>query len=586
VRAFFASRFGLGETVKQIGDSPVLGGASWGRAFAAAFATCFVVAGVTGVGLSFSYSAGTAGAWASVYATENVLAGGWYLRSLHMLAAEGALVTGVLAVLLSAFEGRYRDRRDISFLSLSLVVGTVFAFAITGNALRWDDRGYFGFVVESNVIGAMPFGALQRSLLLGGSQPGNWTLTRLFTLHGTLLPLVAIALSAVWINSGRRASQLGAQNGLPAAPYGSRQALRDSVLSLLSLLVVAALAYSLRAPLEAPANPLAGYDARPEWYFEALFVARAALPAALQGPMAALLPLVLGGLLLALPVLDRDSAAPRKARLPILALLALLGLGAAILTVAGLRKDAANEALQVSRKHEAALTHRALQIAKAEGIPPSGGLAMLRQDPVLRGETLFRDNCASCHQLGDLGPTGKEKPTAPNLSGWGTAAWVRAVLAAPDAPALFGPTAYKGKMPSYVSPPADPEAAKSFTPMPEAEQAAIAAFLEGEAAENPDPNHDPVGAKLVAQRCTTCHLFRGKTDDETNHAPELAGWGSTAWTAAQINNPGTNATYRPAALSKELEGHMPRYDDKLSADDLDLLARFVRSRARRLPIAK
>jgi ubiquinol-cytochrome c reductase cytochrome b subunit len=204
----------------------------------------------------------------------------------------------------------------------------------------------------------------------------------------------------------------------------------------------------------------------------------------------------------------------------------------------------------------------------------------------LRGEELFRESCASCHRLGDLGPGGKEKPTAPDLSGWGTAAWVRAVLATPDAPTLFGPTAFKGKMPSYVTPPSDPEAAKNFKPMPENEQAAIAAFLAGEADENPDPNHDAAGAKLISQRCTGCHLFRGKTDDETSVAPELSGWGSTAWTHAQIANPGTNTTYRPGSMAAELTGHMPRYDDKLTPADLDLIGRFVRARARKLAISK
>lgn len=583
---FLSTRLGLGETLDAIADAPVLHGASWGRAFAAAFATCFVVAGLTGVALSFSYSAGTAGAWASVYATENVLAGGWYLRSLHMLAAEGSIVSGVLAVLLSAFEGRYRDRRDVAFLSLALTVGVVFAFAITGNALRWDDRGYFGFLVETNVIGAMPLGALQRSLLLGGSQPSNWTLTRLFTLHGTFLPVVAIALSTVWVTSGRRASALGARAGLPSAPYAQRQLARDVALSLLSLVVVAALAYPLRAPLEAPANPLAPYDARPEWYFEALFVARAALPPALQGPMAALVPLLLGALLLALPFLDRDSTTPKKSRFAILGALTLAALGAAILTVAGLRKDGNDAGLAKARAREAAITKRALQVAKAEGIPPAGGLAMIRQDPVLRGEELFRESCASCHRLGDLGPGANEKATAPDLSGWGTAAWARAVIVNPDAPALFGATAFKGKMPSFLIPPSDPTAAANFKPMSESELTAVAAFLAGEADENPDPNHDNVGARLIAQRCTSCHLFRGKTDDDSSPAPELAGWGSTAWTFAQIENPGTNATYRPASMSPELTNHMPAYADKLSPSDLDLLARFVRARARKLTLRK
>ena len=47
------------------------------------------------------------------------------------------------------------EERRTSYLELFFDL--VFVFAITGNALRWDDRGYFGFLVETNVIGAARF---------------------------------------------------------------------------------------------------------------------------------------------------------------------------------------------------------------------------------------------------------------------------------------------------------------------------------------------------------------------------------------------------------------------------------------------
>ena len=226
---------------------------------------------------------------------------------------------------------------------------------------------------------------------------------------------------------------------------------------------------------------------------------------------------------------------------------------------------------------QAKVTRRALQVAHTTGIPPAGGLAMMRADPITHAEDLFREKCASCHKLGEMGPP-DGKLTAPSLDGFGTAAWAIAVMEDPDAPTLFGNTPYKKRMPSMTKPPADPALAKDFSPMKKEELATIAAFLAGEAAESPTAAE---GARLVKQRCTACHLFRGATDDDLGFAPELAGWGSTAWMRAQIGNPGTNATYRPVALSPTLEGHMPRYDGDLSPADVDLLARFVRQRGQR-----
>lgn len=155
-----------------------------------------------------------------------------------------------------------------------------------------------------------------------------------------------------------------------------------------------------------------------------------------------------------------------------------------------------------------------------------------------------------------------------------------AVLDDPDSPSLFGNTPYNGKMPSYTRPPKDPKDAANFTPMPQPQREAIARFLANEA-RGAAPGHDPEGEKLVRQRCTTCHLFRGDTDDAQGLAPELAGWASLSWTRAQIGNPGTNLTYRPVALSPALEGHMPRFDAQLSPADLDLLTRFVLFRAQK-----
>jgi ubiquinol-cytochrome c reductase cytochrome b subunit len=71
----------------------------------------------------------------------------------------------------------------------------------------------------------------------------------------------------------------------------------------------------------------------------------------------------------------------------------------------------------------------------------------------------------------------------------------------------------------------------------------------------------------------------------TETAPEFAGYASVAWVKAQIRNPATPATYRIHAVDEgKAKGHMPRFETELSPADVDTLARFTVSRARRLPI--
>lgn len=544
---------------------------SWARAFGVALVALLALTALSGIGLSFTYAPSTASAWASVYFTEFVLGSGWYVRSLHVAAAEGSIVIGVVGLVLATLEGRYRGRRDLAFYMHAVMIAIALAFCITGNPLRWDNRGYYGFLVETNIAGELPGGKLLRALALGGSEAGNFTLTRLYALHTLALPLVCAGLLWVWSRSSRAASEA---EGAPRET-GS-QLVRDGVATLVTVLGVAVLAYLVRAPLESPADPIATYNARPEWYFSSLYVLRNAVPASMQAIVAGGAPVVVGALIFAVPWLDRDPDASFGRRAPaLLALLVPVGL-AVILTLVAMRHDAKDPDLQKSHAAAMKTTHRALQVAQVQGIPPAGALAMMRNDPVTRGEDLFRDKCATCHKLGDLGPA-DGKLTAPTLDGFGTEQWAVAVMENPDAPDLFGNTAYRGRMPSLTRPPTDPALAKDWKATSKGDIDAMAAFLAGEAAESPRSQE---GAKLIKQRCTGCHLFRGATDDDGGFGPELGGWGSTAWLRAQIANPGTNATYRAASMSTAMEGHMPRSDADLSADDIDLLARFVRGRGR------
>jgi len=209
-----------------------------------------------------------------------------------------------------------------------------------------------------------------------------------------------------------------------------------------------------------------------------------------------------------------------------------------------------------------------------------------------------------CHVLGEMGD--RAKATASVLDGWGTEAWVLGMLHDPDAPERFGNTPYKGDMPSFDVPPK--EDAEAWKPMPKEDMQAAAAFLASQGDEPGEPIPKDAlrrdaelvkrGERIVTKKCTSCHLWKGEGDDSgTDVAPEFSGWGGLAWTRAQVLNPGTKATYRPAAIDPDgtspasperghqltAKGHMPRFDDRLTPQDAELVARWTRTRARRVP---
>ncbi len=214
----------------------------------------------------------------------------------------------------------------------------------------------------------------------------------------------------------------------------------------------------------------------------------------------------------------------------------------------------------------------------------------MNRDPELRGAALFEQHCASCHVLGN--PGDPQKATATKLDGWTTQTWILAMMHEPDAPQFFGRGPYAAQMPSVDVRPAVLAPGARWVPIlkSEAEKQAVAAVLAAEGDEPGDPPRliDPearaLGVKIVSQRCEACHLWKGEGDDQgSGMAPELSGYGSVAWTAAQVANPSTTKTYREKALDEDLKKHMPRFDKDLSPADVEVLARWTRAHARGLP---
>jgi mono/diheme cytochrome c family protein len=214
-----------------------------------------------------------------------------------------------------------------------------------------------------------------------------------------------------------------------------------------------------------------------------------------------------------------------------------------------------------------------------------GVVAARRSDPEIRGQRLFAQHCARCHALAGLG--NPQTSTAPNLDGWSTPSWIAAMMHDPDAPERFGRSPYNGGMRSID------RSADGVTPVfrDEAEERAVAWFLASQGDEPGDPSRAVEGdllirgERLVAERCTECHLYKGQGDAQgySGLAPELSRYGSLAWTRAIVANPAGADTYRELALDDVRPEHMPRFDSVLSAKDIDIVARWTRSHARGLP---
>jgi ubiquinol-cytochrome c reductase cytochrome b subunit len=584
---FIDDRTGHRKLLAHALDEPIRGGARWAYVFGSALLGSFLVQAVTGIALMTSYAPSDKTAWASVHYITFTQSGGWLVRGLHHFGAQAMVIVLALHLGQVATFGAYKKPREVTWwLGLALFAITL-AFALTGYLLPWDQKGYWATRVATNIAGTIPIvGDATQKMMQGGPEYGSLTLTRFYALHVAVLPALLVMLAGAHVALFRKHGVTpGAKADVKRVdPFFPKQLLKDVLAVLAVVAVVFVLAWREHgAPLDAPADPSSDYPARPEWYFLALFQLLKYFHGPLEIVGTVVLPGVLGAYLFALPLLDRKPGTALRGRIGPLVPLALIAAGAVGLTTMSMRQDAGDAGFQKDRAR-ASQRADAANVMALSGVPPEGPLAMMKRDPATRGPELFDKHCATCHTLGDHGS--EKDRTAPKLDGWGSEAWVLAMVHEPDGDARFGRTAYKGEMLSLDVPPVG-DGAATFKPMAADDKNAVAAYLaslgDSGGADQLARGADQLarGKNIVTTRCTSCHLFEGKGDDsDQGLAPELSGWGGKAWMAAQIANPATKTTYREHALDAERKGHMPRFDGEIPKEDVDLLATWLYSQIR------
>jgi len=570
---YLEDRLGTRRRLRAALAHPIAGGPSWARSVGFTLLFLLVVLTLTGIALTTSYAPTIESAWASVHYTTYVMSHGWLLRGLHRFAAETMLVLACAHVAMLASGGAHRKPREIGYVAAVLAIGAIAAACITGGVLPWDQRGYWARRVEISIAETNPLGSDLARWIQGGDDLGQLALGRMFAAHAIVLPLVIAALFRLRRRSEWTfAEKISGRHNSGFESYVPRQAARDLALAASTAILIGYATNKFHgAPLAAPADPSSDFPARPEWYLMWLFEVRHFASGRMEFWATLGVPAALFVFFAVLPWIDR-----RRHGASILGSIGALASLVAIvaLTHAAAERDARDVKYQKALAESRARAKVAIDLAM-KGVPPQGPLAMLRDDPELRAETLFADRCATCHVLGSFGDA--KKATAPKLDGWSQKPWLLAMLHDPDGDDRFGRTAYRGEMPSMD---VAPKGKEDFVAMPQEDALAVAQFLAAQA-DGAATDADDAGKKIVKDRCTSCHLFEGEGDDDgSGIAPELSGYGSVAWIRAQIDDPSSKATYRENALDPKRKRHMPKFGGDLSANDVDLLARFVYAKVR------
>lgn len=548
-------RTGYRRLLRGLTDAPVRGGASWGYVLGTTTVVLFAVLLLTGGALAAFYSPSTTDAWASIVYIEREVPLGRILRALHLHAHSAFVIVMAAHLLRVIVWGAYRAPREATWLSGVLLFAVVPAFSLTGYLLPFDQNAYWATKVRMGIIGSAPvLGELQTRLLLAGNDIGNLSLTRFFTLHTIVLPLVFLGLLVAHLYFFRRhgptprPSMSDAEAERRAEPYWPRQASFDAVAALLCIAALLVVSIRIPAHLDAPADPSASYLARPEWYFLFLFQLLKYLHGAAELAGKVGVPAVAMLFLAALPFLDRAPSRRLAQRKGVLGVVALALLFMATLSAVAVRADLKDPEMirQKDLAHREATRARALA---AEGVPVEGATFMAGHDPLIRGERLFVSECASCHALGSLVP---KEPKGPELTAYRSKPWLRQVLRDPDSHRLFGLTKVSGM--------------ESYAKIPEAELSRLVDYLYSlRLPEPPTAEAAGVAELLEAHECGKCHDFE---DDYGLEGPALFHYGSARWVRAAVADPGADHLYGKANT-------MPKFGERMSAPDIDALVAFL-----------
>lgn len=288
----------------------------------------FIVQVTTGILLLFYYKGSSDLAFESIQFIMSKVQFGWLVRSIHSWAANLFIFAVFIHMFSVFFEKSYRKPRELTWVTGVLLFFLSLAFGFSGYLLPWNKLAFFATKVGTDIVGAVPVvGDFLKHFLRGGDDVTGATLSRFFGFHVALFPGIFTFILAVHLLLIQRQ---GMSEPIEfeektvekkTMPFFPNFILRDLLLWLLVLNVLAILAVFFPAELGAKADPFGSAPAgiKPEWYFLYMFQFLKYLPAHIlfiEGEVFGIFLFGIAGLLwLLVPFWDRKSSKGQRNRM-------------------------------------------------------------------------------------------------------------------------------------------------------------------------------------------------------------------------------------------------------------------------------
>jgi quinol---cytochrome c reductase cytochrome b subunit, bacillus type len=173
-------------------------GTNWFYTLGSATMFAFLSQAVTGVFLAMYYDPSPTGAYDSVQHITNDVFLGSLVRGMHRWGASVMVVLIFLHMGRTFFFGAYKYPRELNWVVGVVLLVLTLAMALTGYLLPFDQRSFWATVVAVNINGTAPvLGPYLADFLRAGPEFGATTLTRFYSIHMLLIPVLIAALIGV-----------------------------------------------------------------------------------------------------------------------------------------------------------------------------------------------------------------------------------------------------------------------------------------------------------------------------------------------------------------------------------------------------
>ena len=155
--------------------------------------TCFLIQITTGFAITFYYRPSVIDAFLSIEYLITEVNFGWIIRSIHRWSANIIVILIILHIFRVYLTGGFKRPREFTWITGVIISICTVSFGVTGYSLPWDQIGYWAIKIVTGVPDAIPIiGTIFVILFRGNIRVGQFTLTRFYSLHTFVLPILTI----------------------------------------------------------------------------------------------------------------------------------------------------------------------------------------------------------------------------------------------------------------------------------------------------------------------------------------------------------------------------------------------------------